>query len=494
MAAGPPPAIGSALRNGAVYAAGTAFQRGIIFLLLPVYTRVLDPAAYGRLSILLAIAAVAIVLFSCGMDTAFFRTYFLLREDPETQRRFVTTAWVFLLIVPPAIAAVFAVVAFPLFSSGNIVSPVEIAVALAGAALFVSGTVVPLSLLRAQERLRDFVILTVVTGGSTAGFTVLFVVGLDGGVIGWLVGVVVANAVTLIAAVRIIPLRLTTGVDRLLLTGALAMGLPLIPHILSHWGLGISNRLVLAGIVPETDVGIYTLAANVVLPVAIAMSAISTAFFPSYARAATEEAARIALRRVIIVQYVVVLVLAIGGALLGPIAVRYLAPPDYSEAADVAPWIALGFGFYGLYFLPMNAVALTAGRTGKVWMVTVTAAAVNLGALLLLVPVLDLVGAGISVAVGYLVLLVGVLIYSHGADNPVRYEWGKLARGVVVLVAVYAFATATTGDRTLVDGAVRLAWIGTALPLLILARVIDRGLFTAALRRLSSRRRLAPSL
>ena len=35
------------------------------------------------------------------MDTAFFRTYFALREDPERQRQFVTTAWVFLLVVPP---------------------------------------------------------------------------------------------------------------------------------------------------------------------------------------------------------------------------------------------------------------------------------------------------------------------------------------------------------------------------------------------------------
>ena len=58
-----------------------AFQRGLVFLLLPVYTHVLNPADYGRLSILLAIAAAANIVLSFGIDTAFFRTYFALRED-----------------------------------------------------------------------------------------------------------------------------------------------------------------------------------------------------------------------------------------------------------------------------------------------------------------------------------------------------------------------------------------------------------------------------
>ena len=101
-----PAPLGSALKSGVVYAGAAAFQRGLIFLLLPVYTRVLVPSEYGRLSILLAIGAAAIILLSFGMDTAFFRTYFALNEDSERRRRFVTTAWCFLLVVPPAAALV----------------------------------------------------------------------------------------------------------------------------------------------------------------------------------------------------------------------------------------------------------------------------------------------------------------------------------------------------------------------------------------------------
>ncbi len=479
------PTLGSALRSGAVYVVMAAFQRGIIFLLLPVYTRVLDPAAYGRLSVLLAIATLASIVLGCGMDTAFFRGYFALRDDPEQQRRFVTTVWTFLLVVPPAAAALLTLVAVPIFANSKVVPAGELALALAGAAIFVSATVVPLALLRAEERLRDFVVLTAVTGVATAGFTLVAVVVLNGGVMGWLVAVVAANVVTLAVAAGLIPLRLHTGIDRTLLRGALALGLPLIPHVLSHWGLGISNRLALTGIVSPSEVGIYALAANIALPVAIVMQSMGNAFMPSYARAATEEAALAGLRRVIIVQFLLVLAIATLGTLLGPIAVRYLAPPEYSAAADLVPWLAAGYGFLGLYFLPMNAVVLTEGRSGKVWIATAVAAGVNLACLFAFVPVFGLVGAAMSVTVGYLVLLVGIGIYSRGPGNPVRYEWARLARGFLVFVAVYIAAVVTSGDYTLEDLGIRLAWLVVLPALLILARVVSRDHVATAARRLA---------
>ena len=161
------------------------------------------------------------------------------------------------------------------------------------------------------------------------------------GVLGWLLAMVAANVLTLVAAVRLIPLELAPGVDRKLLTEALALGLPLVPHILSHWGLGVSNRVILAGIVSTAEVGVYSLAANVALPVAIVLTGVATGFMPTFARAAQEPAARAALPRVVILQFLIVLAVTIIGALEGPIAVRYLAPPDYAAAAGLVPWIAV---------------------------------------------------------------------------------------------------------------------------------------------------------
>lgn len=469
-----PGGVGSALRGGAVYAGAAAFQRGLLFLLLPVYTRSLDTAAYGRLSVLLAIATAATILLTIGMEYGFFRTYFELRSDPDRQRRFVTTAWVFLLVAAPSGAAVLALAATPLLVNSDIVPPGDLALALAGAALFVGATVVPLALLRAEERLRDYVLLTGVIALTTAGGTFLAIVVLDAGVAGWFVAVIAANAVTLLVAMRMIPLRLSAGVDRRLLGGALALGLPLVPHMLSHWGLGISNRIVLAGIGSASQVGIYALAANVALPVAILVQGMAQGFMPTYARAATERAALMSLPRVINVQVLLVLSITIGAMLLGPIVTRYIAPPEYDAAADLVPWLTAGYGVLGLYFLPMNAVALTAGRTGKIWMITVLAAGLNFAALLALVPSLGLTGAAIATTIGYAVLLLGVGLYSRGADNPVHYPWGRLTRVTLVFVAVYVGAVLTSDNRSCVDAVIRLGWLTLCPILLTVTGVVDR--------------------
>jgi O-antigen/teichoic acid export membrane protein len=211
------------------------------------------------------------------------------------------------------------------------------------------------------------------------------------------------------------------------------------------------------------------------------MQGMAQGFMPSFARAATNNAALNALRRAIGVQYLMVLAITTFGALLGPIAVRHLASPEYAAAADLVPWLALGYGLLGLYFIPMNAVALTAGRTRRVWIITVAAAATNLVCVLTLVPVLGLLGAALAAPAGYLVLLVGVAIFSRGADNPVRYDTGRMGRGLLVFAAVYGLAVATSGDSTLVDACIRLAWLCSAVPLLVWAHVIDRDQLTSKL-------------
>jgi O-antigen/teichoic acid export membrane protein len=116
--------------------------------------------------------------------------------------------------------------------------------------------------------------------------------------------------------------------------------------------------------------------------------------------------------------------------------------------------------------------------------VTKCAAALNLACLVVLVPAVGLIGAALAVTAGYFVLLVGVGLYSQGPDNPVRYEWGRCARGTAVFVTVYVAAVLSSGSANLVDAGIRLAWLLAVPPLLVLARVVDREHALAAIRRI----------
>jgi O-antigen/teichoic acid export membrane protein len=116
-----------------------------------------------------------------------------------------------------------------------------------------------------------------------------------------------------------------------------------------------------------------------------------------------------------------------------------------------------------LYALYMVLVVIL-GRTGRTefnFPATIAATAVNVVLNLLLVPPYGIVGAGIALVASYLVVLALMYAFTQRLFA-VPYEWGRLARVVLVSTALVAFGelllpTAGAGglaERTLVW----LAW------------------------------------
>lgn len=453
---------GRALRNAGVYAFATALRGAISFLLLPIYTRVLSPSEYGRLAIILTITTAASIIFSFGLDFAVFRNFFQLASNPAAQRRLVGSLWTFLVLGSMVAALVVSAAVAPWLASSSIVHPWELTIALVGAALFVAATTVPLSLLRAQQRMRDYVVLSLIYTAATVVLTLTFVAGFDAGVTGWLLAVAIANAAGFAAAVRIIPWRAPKPFDRRLVRDGLALGLPLIPHFLGHWALLLADRAILGTIVSTAAVGVYTLAATLALPALILVQALAQAFMPSYAAAAANEADRARLTGIVSVQAISVLAICLAVALLGPNLVALVAPPEYHGAAPLIPWIALGYAFLGLYSTPMNGLSLGMGRTQFVWVATAIAACANIAMIYTLVPIHGIEGAAIASAFGYFVLLVAIGWHSRSPLNPVTYEWRRLLRAAVLLAAVYAAAVLTTHDTGVVGAIARIAWLAVA--------------------------------
>jgi hypothetical protein len=105
-----------------VYATTMATNRAISFLLLPIFTRVLQPSQYGKLSIALSANAVATVVFAFGLELAIFRGAVHLSDDPDARDRFVRSIWTFLLIAPLAAGVVVTSVMAPLLWGSPVLS------------------------------------------------------------------------------------------------------------------------------------------------------------------------------------------------------------------------------------------------------------------------------------------------------------------------------------------------------------------------------------
>jgi O-antigen/teichoic acid export membrane protein len=462
------------LRGSGTYAAAVLAQRGIGFLLLPLYTRVLSVEEYGQLAVVLTISAGVSTLLSFGLETAVFRTYILLHDAPEKRSAFVNSVGLLAIFGPASLAAIAIVFFGELFATWLDVPWLAIGLGISTAAVSVSATVLPYAVLRAQERLRAYLGLTGIQVLVTTTLTLTFVVVLGWGVVGWLLGSLVAITMTLGAGLLVLGHRWTLTIERSHLITTLAFGLPLLPHAAAHWGLSLSDRIVLGAFVSPADIGLYQLAYQFAIPVSTLGIAMTRGTAPLYAHAARSAAEREELAGVIVHH---VIVIALGGmavSVLGPIIIEVLMPPAYAGAGTFVPWLALGTVLLGLYFVPMNIISILAGSTRWVWIATVAAATVNITLNLLTVPRFGASATAVNFAVGYAVLLVGVPLFMRGTGERVALDWRRMGLGLAIVASVAACGMLITRDMPPWPGLAVGGAIAVAGPVLLLAAGVWR--------------------
>jgi O-antigen/teichoic acid export membrane protein len=444
------------LRGGAAYAGTSLVQRSVSLLILPIMLRAMTPAEYGQLALVTAVAAAAGIILSFGLEAAIVRAYFQLAAEPAERDRYLNTVGVFLLVVPVAAWAIGATVILGLAPPGMQVG--GLLLALAAAAVNVPATVLALVLLRLEERLRAYVVVSWCSTATYAVLVLILVVGSDLAVVGALTASLLASLVLLLAGLRAARLRFTRRVSHRHLVAALAFGLPLLPHLLAHWGLNLSDRAILGMYVSREDLGIYSLGYQVASPISMLVVAINQAVTPQLSRSVAPGGDSHGITRMITSQVWIAAFAGMSVALLGPVAITLFLPTSYAGAVQVVGWVALGYVFFGWYTVPTNALSILQGNTRWIWVATVAAAIVNVGLNLAFVPRWGIIVAAIATAVGYGTLLVGVSLLAHLTHAlTVRLETTRLVAGALIILVAYVVTVAVTGYATLIDAAVRIS-------------------------------------
>lgn len=449
----------STLRSGIVYTIASAVPRAIGFALLPVFTRVLTPSAYGQLSVALSVTAVAAIVFALGFDVATFRNVIRLEDDEPARDRFISSTWTFLLVAPWLMAIPCAALLVPLLGASNVLSSGRVALALICAVIATGATTVPMVVLRAENRFRDYMLMTASNAIVSTALSLILVVWLHGGVFDYLLSVIAGNLATLAVGIRIVPYSLPHPFDAPMVRDTLRLSLPIVPHFVSLWALQLADRFLVATILGTAAAGLYSVASNLALPMFIVVLGFGQAFMPAYARASKANYSRDALHPTIIAQVAVMSVLCMACAAIAPPAIHLLTDSRYSSSASLAPWIVLGYGFQGFYAIPMNGITLFHGNTRGLAVISGTGAAINIGLIVWLTPRYGLEAVAIAAAIGYAALLVGVFLFAIYRDAMLSYPWPRIIAIVSLALAGYAGCALTTSDAVTLGAAVRLIWI-----------------------------------
>ncbi|PRP94873.1 lipopolysaccharide biosynthesis protein [Enhygromyxa salina] len=481
----PGPELGSSrvritrlFKNSSIYALGELGLSLLSVLMMPILTMFLLPAEYGLFSLAMMLFTGFTHLCNPALHGSVTRFYFDHEHDEVGKRRFQGTilsfllAWSFGMCV---IATVTGPSLFPLLFVDLPFWPYGV-MTVWMVFLGVLG-VVPKATWVASENSKPFVGVSLL-GSAVNVLGTLSLVALAGlGVMGMFLGraaslIVLAVPFT-VYSVR--HLKLAWSWDDL--RSALRFSLPLVPHLIAHWVLGMSDRFIIEhhypgldagasaaavaemGVTPDENgelnlglaaVGIYSAAYDFMNAVNMVAVSMNNAWVPQFTRAHGRPEERPFVARSITYFMLAVGSMSAAMVVLSPTIVRSgLINSKYAFAAEIAPILALGGLFQGLYYVYV-AVLFYYKQNRLIPVITVVSGVTNVVLNLLWLPSYGLVGAAWATVVGYTILVVGVRWAARRCEMP-DFEVGRLARIAGVLLVVVAAGM-------LVDGRLWVWW------------------------------------
>jgi O-antigen/teichoic acid export membrane protein len=463
--------------QSAIYGLGGIVSRLIAVFLLPVYTVYLGTVGFGKIETIVSLTAVLVIVLRMGITSAFFRFYFD-SEDAARRRLVVRTSFWFTMGMATLGLVLGFVFAQPLSNWLNLDDPWLVRAGFVG--LWAQMNYAQMtSLFRVEERPVQFAIASVANVLITIGATIALVVGQHKGAIGAVVGNFLGTLTVYIVLLAYRRYQLGFEFDRRLLRAMNRFGLPLVPSALALWAINLIDRLLINGYKGQAEVGIYSLAVRIASVIVFLMTAFQLAW-PAFAYSIRDDSAAKRTYAYVLTYLLFItcwMSLAIGS--LAPWLVDLLAPKgNFDRSADAVPLLCFGVAAYSGY----SVLAIGIGRMRQTqlnWVVSGTAAIVNIAVNVVLIPPYGMMGAAVATLVAYLVLFIGMWLRSRSV-YPVRYQW----RRIITLAGVAGALTA-------------IAWAAHSLPVAIGLTLVyplvllPLGFYLPA--ELTRLRRLAPS-
>jgi O-antigen/teichoic acid export membrane protein len=426
-------------KNLAIYGLGDVATQIVNFLLLRVYVEYLSQADYGVLALLGSVEAVTKLFFRWGVDGSFMRFWYDC-EDDRAKQRLASTLFFFLLIVN-GVLLVAAVVGAPWLARWLGTPTHTLALQLVLLNTFAIGfTFIPFHVLRMQQRAREFSLLAFARSAGTLVLRLLLVVGLGHGIMGVVVADLVVTAVVLTVMIRWFAPLLRPMFSMAILRESLAFGLPRVPHGFAQQVIAVGDKFILSFFVPLSQIGLYSMGVSVGLIQKIFLAAFEYAWAPFYYATVREPGAERIFSGITTYGIAVLALMTAGLSAIAADLLDVVTHGQYTSAAGVVGWTALGVFFQGVYL--MTSIGLNITRHTQYYPVsTAIAAAANIGLNVALIPRYGIMGAAYANGIAYAAQAAIAYQFSQNF-YPIRYELGRVTRVIVSAVVAYLAGTA----------------------------------------------------
>jgi O-antigen/teichoic acid export membrane protein len=415
--------------NSAIYAGTSLLQKGSAFLLLPLYTLYLDPQAYGVLAIVTAVNGLLSIVFTLGLTGAVTRFYFEFQDQPTQLAEFWGSILVCVLLLSTAVGGALLMFGETLLRPIIGEVPFWPYVALGVMAVFFQPFFTTfLSVLQTRNQATRYALVSLAHFALTTLLTIVLVVMLHQGVLGALQATLAAAVVFFGISLWLLRKDITPCLNWRHLRPAFSYGLPQVPHAAASQVTATTDRLILNAQVGTATAGVYAVGAMMALLVEVAAQSVNRAYMP-LSMAALKGGTPAELAQLRALGALVVAGFCLLGAGIGLFArelVWLFASPAFAPAASVVPVLAFGGVASAIYYLLVNVLFFDRGAIRYLPLGTLTAAGLNVGLALLLVPRFGLLGAAWATLLAQALATVLIAVIGSRFD-PVRWDHGRYA-------------------------------------------------------------------
>jgi O-antigen/teichoic acid export membrane protein len=250
------------LKNISIYSLGNVLNKGVMFLLLPLYTRVLNPADYGKLELVYLAGSILSILYGLIVEKGYSRIYFS-NKDSYFRKTLFGTGQIFNL---------FCAILFACFIYLNSDYLADLFFKYPKGAYYLQLiafitiievlTHIPFNNLRIRQLPKIFVLINLLKLIITTTLTVYFVAFAKIGVEGVLYAKLIGDIITLAVLYYETRAEYLFKFSYTQLKEMLQFSVFLIPSSLSALILNMSNRFFLQEYQSLDDVGLYSLGAK----------------------------------------------------------------------------------------------------------------------------------------------------------------------------------------------------------------------------------------
>ncbi len=376
------------------------FNKGIVFLTIPIFTYLLSPEDYGVISIYAAIISIFIVFMGLNFHTSVARRY---HEDTNDFNAFLGFNITFLILLNIVLILIFFMLKEYLATFFAIDSHIFfIAIIVSSLGVFLQ---VELSYLQTSQQSKKYVTILVIRNILlTLGAIIWIYLLEDNKYLGKIYSELVIMGIIFIFVIRDLLKTSKFKFDKEYIKYSLSYGVPLIPHTLSGLILLQADRIIINQISGSYETGLYSFAFNVGMIMSVFVTSFNNAWIPIFYKDLKENAynkIQDTSNKYVKIIFIVTLVLI----LFSKEIVMIMADEKYYDALKIVPIIILGFTMVYLYTLYAN-YAFYRKKTGLISLFTFIAGIVNVGLNYLFIPEYGYIAAAWTTLFSYFVLFV----------------------------------------------------------------------------------------